>query len=504
MIEVEGLSYTYHGAERPALAGIDLAVLPGEFVIVTGPSGCGKSTLGLALGGYLFQQYKGQAEGRIRVGEIDVRHAPIYEVSEVVGLVQQNPEAQFCTLTVQDEVAFGLENRCLSPAEIRQRLAWALDTVGATHLLDRTLHTLSGGEKQKVAVASVMALQPQVLILDEPTSNLDPRATREIFDVIAAIRAATGMTVIVIEHKLDYLREFDPRVIWMDAGRVQQDALLRKIPSGAGNAMRRWTPTRRPEAAAVATVTELGVQVQGHGPILEDVTFSITPGERVAVMGDNGSGKTTLLRAMLGLQQPSWGTVAVLGRSTRETPVSQLARDVGFVFQNPDHQLFADSVWEEAATGPRNAGTLSAAAEREIERLLDHAGLGSRSADHPYRLSYGEKRRLNLISVLACRPHLLLLDEILIGQDAANAAYLLELLVDAAGEGTAVVMVNHTPQVTQQWAERLLFLERGRLVIDAPVAAGFRELTASGYAAYVPRSTPLLTLRPRGRVSEAV
>jgi energy-coupling factor transport system ATP-binding protein len=509
MITVEGLSYTYRSAARPALDDVNLEMARGEFVIVTGPSGCGKSTLGLALGGYLFQQYDGSAEGTItldlgsaRRNRIDVRRAPIYEVAEVVGLVQQNPEAQFCTLTVQDEVAFGLENACLPVDVIRERMTWALETVGAAHLAERSLHTLSGGEKQKIAVASVMALQPQVLILDEPTSNLDPRATTEIFRVIEDIRTTTGMTVIVIEHKLDYLRDFNPRVIRMEAGHVQQDAPLRKIAFGI-DSRRRLPHTRRPEAAPIVTVTHLDVHIDERKSILEDVTFSIGPGERVAIMGDNGSGKTTLLRAMLGLRKPSRGTVALLHRSTRETPVSQLARDAGFVFQNPDHQLFADTVWEEAMTAPRMTGpTAAASVEREVERMLEHAGLGNRFEDHPYRLSYGEKRRLNLISVLAARPKLLLLDEILIGQDEANAAYLLALLTEAAVEGIAVVMVNHNPKVTQQWAERLIFLEQGRLMIDAPVDAGFRQLAESGWNAYVPPSTPLPTPPLSGKVLE--
>jgi energy-coupling factor transporter ATP-binding protein EcfA2 len=192
-------------------------------VVITGPSGCGKSTLALAIGGYLFRQYDGQATGTVTVAGMDVRRTPIYDVAEVVGLVQQNPEAQFCTLTVQDEVTFGLENRCLPPEEIRSRVAWALEVVGASHLVQRPLATLSGGEKQKVAIAAVMAARPQVLIFDEPTSNLDPTATAEIFEVIARIRARAGLTVLVIEHKVEYLRHFSPRMVVLAGGRVVYD-----------------------------------------------------------------------------------------------------------------------------------------------------------------------------------------------------------------------------------------------------------------------------------------
>lgn len=496
VIRIEGLTYTFAGRDRPALQSVDLEIESGEFVVVTGPSGCGKSTLALAIGGYLFQQYEGKAEGSVRVAGLDARHAPIHEVADIVGLVQQNPEAQFCTTTVRDEVAFGLENRCQPVAEIRQRVDWALDTVGASDLIDRELHTLSGGEKQKIAIASVLALQPQVLILDEPTSNLDPTATAAIFEVIADIRASVGITAIVIEHKLDFLRPFKPRLITLEKGRIRcvtsrdEDYAFPEPPARLGgdrSTRKAAVGAKQVSQDPVVEVEDLHVRL-GDSEVLKGLSLRIHAGEFVVIMGDNGSGKTTLLRTLLGLQRPTVGEAWILGAPIGATPVSALARDVGFVFQNPDHQLFGSTVWEEATIAAHQFGLLDRATRARTKGLLDEAGLGTRLDDHPYRLSYGEKRRLNVISVLGHRPSLLLLDEILIGQDPANAGYLLALLKRAVDDGATVVMVSHDPEVTYRWASRLIFMEDGHIRIDGPVNAAARQLADAGYTAYVPHS----------------
>jgi energy-coupling factor transporter ATP-binding protein EcfA2 len=370
--------------------------------------------------------------------------------------------------------------------------------VGARHLEDRLLATLSGGEKQKIAIAAMMAAQPQVLIFDEPTSNLDPTATTEIFGVIERIRAESGITVIVIEHKIDFLRRFRPTLVAMENGRVVfhgplSSAALPADPAGYGGAEERQASRRPlPLAPADRPVVEVEDLHAGYGgqPVLQGVSLRVGAGEFVAVMGDNGSGKTTFMQCLLGLVKPESGRVQVRGLDTRTTPVSQMARHVGYVFQNPDHQLFADSVWEEAMFAPLNLARgegrdLVEGTESRVRGLLDRSKLGSRRDDHPYRLSYGQKRRLNLVSVLSYDPQVILLDELLIGQDPANATFLLGLLRERAEAGAVVILVNHTPELTRCYATRLLFFSEGSIVVDAPVGEGFERLAAMGKHAYV-------------------
>jgi energy-coupling factor transport system ATP-binding protein len=220
--------------------------------------------------------------------------------------------------------------------------------------------------------------------------------------------------------------------------------------------------------------------------VLQDVSLEIHPGEFVAVMGDNGSGKSTFLQGLMAFLKPLHGQVYVLGQETCQAPVSVLASQVGFVFQNPDHQLFCDSVWEEATFAPQNLGALDETTAASIGQLLNRAGLDGRSEDHPHRLSYGEKRRLNLISVLGYSPQLILLDEVLIGQDARNVAFLMGMLTERVGQGDTVIMVNHAPEITRRYASRVLFFDSGKVVVDAPTEMAFEELRSLGWRAYVP------------------
>ena len=486
LVDIDRLTYAFIGTDPPVLKNVTVRLMPGEFVVITGPSGCGKSTLALAMGGYLFHQHEGNVDGKVRIGSRNPYETPIYDLTDVVGIVQQNPEAQFCTLRVEDELAFGLENHRLSRQEIKRRIDWALDVVSAAHLQDRELATLSGGEQQRIAIASILVTEPRALILDEPTSNLDPKGTAEVLDTLNRIRKRTEMAVVVIEHKLNALAPFNPRLIRMAKGRIVSDGPF-ELPNPPYERTRPKPDNQtKNEGHPHLEVDRLTVSYNGK-PVLTDISLAAHPGEFISVMGDNGSGKTTLLQSVIGLVRPQRGKIVTIGKDITQTTISDLARQIGIVFQNPDHQLFAASVWEEAVFAPRNFGCLDGRTKQRTRLLLERAGLAGRAPDHPYRLSYGEKRRLNLVSVLGYDPKLILLDEILIGQDPTNVRFLMDLLWDAVDRGSTVIMVNHSPQVTACYATRLIFLEEGRIAVDAHPREAFRQLKARGRAAYCPK-----------------
>lgn len=511
IIEIDRLTCRYPRRDQPALRDISLCVGEGELLAICGPSGCGKSTLALAMGGYLWQRQGGSSSGTVRVGGADVQDQPLYETADHVAIVQQNPEAQFCTLTVEDEVAFGLENRRAPVPRIEQQVAWALEQVGAAHLRHRDLATLSGGEAQKVAIAALLAAKPRVLILDEPTSSLDPSATRDILALLHRLRAESGLTTIVIEHKLHALRGLNPRLIQMDAGRIVAQSRGIPVP----------TPLipRQPSPPGEIAVRLEGVRVAYNGtPALGPLDLTLHRGQLIALMGDNGSGKSTALRAIMGLQPLAAGRVAVLGRDVSNTAVHQLAAHVGMVFQNPDHQLLADTVYDEATLLARNLalgkkvsssdsviqdpvpwlrdpeGSLTAAPAEPaiappsphhvVEALLHDADLLPLRHVHPFTLSYGQKRRLNLVSVSVHQPRLLLADEALIGQDPANAARIMDRLRALADGGACVLLALHDPRVALTYADRLLFLRQGELLVDAPPTEALRQIVALGHDAY--------------------
>ncbi len=488
LIEVKHFSYTYPGETQPVLRDINVSIDSGAFVVIYGKSGSGKSTLGKALAGFLFQDEIPNYSGKILINGADISDLPIYEACERVAYVQQNPEDQFCTLTVKDEIAFGLENFCMESETIEARIDQVLRIVQGQNLKNRNLASLSGGEKQKIAIASLLVLDPDVLILDEPTSNLDPIATKHIFETLHQIREKRDLTVIIIEHKLTQLIPLKPEFFKFEEGNLEPDQMVNLSYSRSEKS---FTFASNPPIQKSQPLSEIiklsnaNINLGGKR-ILDHIDLTIRAGEFVALMGPNGSGKSTLLETIMGFHPLQSGTCSVLNGSELNKNTSALVYDTGYIFQNPDHQLFTQSVWEEAVFTSANLTKLDEAIKVKAKEWLNQMGLGDRLDDHPQRLSYGEKRRLNLIAALLHSPQLLLIDELLIGQDPDNAHAWMRTLNDYAKSGGAILLVNHHPELTQAYCDRIVFLDQGKIIVDRPSPKAFQELFALGYSAFLP------------------
>lgn len=485
-VEIQHFTYTYPGTQIPVLKDLTLSIDRGSFVVITGRSGGGKSTLGKALAGFVFQDDKPAYSGKITVNGTDMSQIPLYEASQHVAYVQQNPEDQFCALTVDDEIAFGLENHCIPVDEIERRIIDSLGVVQGSSLRGRYLSTLSGGEKQKVAIASMLALSPDVLILDEPTSNLDPQATQNVFETLHHMREDKNLTVVIIEHKLSQLARFNPHFFVLEDGELQPIGNIPAFQASLAEGDHPLPETLTDEVLDDDPFVEFSkadININGH-PILHEINLRLVPGEFVALMGPNGSGKSTLLETIMGFHKLESGSLNVFGNDSSNLKTYALVNKTGFIFQNPDHQLFTQSVWDEAALTLKNLGLLNINTTDRINKWLEYLGLDERINDHPQRLSYGEKRRLNLLAVILHQPHLLLIDEILIGQDMANAHTWMQFLQHYAEQGHTVLLVNHHAELTAQYCDRTVFLHDGRIILDRPIYDISDNLRKLGFPAF--------------------
>jgi len=483
IVELSGFSAQYPQGASAALSQVDLSIEAGGSVLVTGPSGSGKSTLALCLTGVIPNAVYARLSGRIRVCGVEPASQGVYDMAGRVGLVQQDAEGQFCTMRVQDEVAFGPENLMCSPAEIERRVGRALEQAGAAHLAERALSELSGGEKQRVAIASVLAMQPQLLVLDEPAAHLDPRATRSVADSLRMIQRDSGLSVVIMEHKPWRFAGSARRMVHLDEGRVVHDGPLKWDRPGHMRSLAARGSQPRPGGPLLA-VRGLSCSY-GERTALADVDLDVARGEVVGIMGDNGSGKTSLLLSIMGILRPQAGRVTLRGEDITALPVSARASRMGFVFQNPNHQLFTDSVWREVATGPLARGQSAEECRPAALSLLHRFGLADLCDRHPLTLSFGQRRRLNLAAALIGDPDLLMLDEPFAGQDMKRAEDLASLLAEVADAGKGVLLAGHDPDIMTWCCHRIVFLEHGRVTLDAPADDVMAELARRGERDYV-------------------
>jgi energy-coupling factor transporter ATP-binding protein EcfA2 len=455
MIQLRGMSYTYPDSARPALQGINLAVPDGEWLLLAGPSGGGKSTLLYVLNGLVPHVLGGEVQGDIEVNGLVPANVPVRELSRQVGTVFQNPEAQLFMLRVGEDVAFGCENLRFPPAETQDRVERALTQLSLTSLRNREVFSLSGGQKQRLAIAGALAMGCRTLLLDEPTSDLDDASRAELLSALRDLHRA-GHTILMAEHRLEGLEGLVDRVVTIHDGRIAPNGTFPTQGPLPGRRSAGYVA----DSVPLVDLRDVTVAYPGRPPTLKNLSLCLRAGEVVALLGPNGSGKTTLLKMLCGLLRPSRGQVLIAGK--KRPSISDLVGEVGFLFQNPDEQLFADTVIEEIAFGPNNLSR-----PVEPDRYLERLGLSRYRDDHPRSLSRGERQRLAAATVLAMRPKLILLDEPTTGLDRHAWAVLMEFVVEeAARSGASVVFSTHHAEAAEAFAGRALTLAEGKVVDD--------------------------------------
>jgi len=494
IIQVRDLAYRYPEATYPALDHVELEIAAGAFALVVGESGSGKSTLLRALNGLVPHFSGGTFGGSVTVAGLETRAHPPRVMSTKVGFVFQDPEAQLVTDRVDDEIAFALEQHGVTPVVMRKRVEEMLDVLGIAGLRERSPSTLSGGERQRVAVASALAMHPEVLVLDEPTSQLDPWGAEEVLAALRRLNEELGLTVVLAEHRLDRVLGHVDLVARVDRGKVMAGSPRTIVPSldpltlppvtqlglaleadpvpltvKAGRALVRSFTQGAPPVRVASTpgdaIAELrGVQVaiDGH-EILRDLSLTLRAGEVVAVMGRNGSGKSTLLRTILGFVPPRRGRVIVEGEDRTGKHPSVHKGAIGYVPQRPDAALFHDHLADEIRYSLRLRGV-----DGDVEAWLARFGLDGLGERHPRDLSGGERERAALAAILAGDPRLLLLDEPTRGMDARRKHEVMSLLRGMASEGKAVVLVTHDVELAARYADRVVLLGDREIIADGP------------------------------------
>ena len=478
MVELDKVTFRYRGAAAPSLVDVSLGVEPGEVVVLCGESGCGKTTLTRMVNGLVPEFFDGELWGRVLVGGVDVSETPVAMTGRRVGSVFQNPRSQFFNVDSTSELAFGCENMGWPKPRITKAIDAVAGDFGLDGLLDRSLFRFSGGQKQRIACASVSAYSPDILVLDEPTSNLDLAAIRQLADIIAFWKAA-GKTVIVAEHRLSYLVDVADRFAYLRDGAIVWEKSTRELLALSaaeleGFGLRSPQPvtfsgkahSHRPDGVEAAALEIRGLsfsygKADGAGAVAVD-ELAIPTGSIVGVVGHNGAGKSTLARCICGLEKRMRGVIRIDGRETKR---KQRLRETYLVMQDVNHQLFASSVEEEVRLSLRftRCGRNGRDDEAYVHEILARLNLDRVAKEHPLSLSGGQKQRVAIAGALAAERKLLVFDEPTSGLDLKHMYQTTELLTDLAKSGVTCLVITHDPELLAACCDWVVMLDAGRI-----------------------------------------
>jgi len=515
VLSVADLSFRYRDRQGTAIRNISFEAGAGEILLIAGASGCGKTTLIRCINGLVPRSYKGEMTGQVKIFGEDTREWKLSQISQKVGTVLQDPERQILGTKVVSEVAFGLENLSVPRDEIIQRADEALEFLKILHLRDRETFTLSGGEKQKVALAGVLAMRPSMLLLDEPLASLDPASAQDALDT-ARFLADQGMTILMVEHRVEDVMRIKPeRVMFMSEGeirylggmsglssvvnyrevklpaqviveRAKQDpppAEIKILPGAAGSG----------KSEALVRFEGVAFGYETDVEVLHGINLEINRGDVIAVLGPNGAGKTTFVKHAIGLLKPKAGRVLVNGRDTKESSVAQIAATLGYVFQSPSHMLFAPTVREELAFGPKNLGHAKDRIETEVKEALRIVNLSEKENDPPLALSFGQQKRVSIAAILAMQSRILVMDEPTAGQDYQNYMNFMDSILGLPSF-EAILFITHDVDLAVIYANRVLIVNEGRLVADGKPQDVLRDFDRLKANRLVPTSLLSLNL----------
>lgn len=514
LISVENFSFGYDSDKEALLKDLTLTIHQQETLLFIGPSGSGKSSLSLCLNGLYPEAVEGWVKGEIFYNGTSLSQFKKGEINQEIGIVFQDPESQFCMVTVENELAFTLENIKTPREEMSAKINDILRVVGLTEEKHRPFHELSGGQKQKVALASVLLLNPKLLILDEPTANLDPASRFEFIELIYSLKQERNFALFIIEHQLDNWLTLVDRVIAINRhGNILLEGTPEDIFYGAAEKLKeegihiprivetvldlygdRVLETNRPLSdqdlvswmhsndhtmnpncegiqalhphadvkSEVLSIRNVSFS-RGKQSILKNINLSLSSGEIIAIVGKNGVGKSTLLQLMSGILTPKTGSRLLLNKKYEELSEREIRKEMGYVFQNPEHQFITDTVYDEIAFGMKLNHVNQQKIDRNVDDLLDRFHLTTHKWSNPFALSGGQKRRLSVATMLEETPSVLLFDEPTFGQDAQTTEELMQMLQRLQKQGTAIVFVTHDMDLVDKYCERVYVVNRGEL-----------------------------------------
>ena len=505
-ISFNQFTFQYDAQAEATLKDISFDIVKGEKVLILGPSGSGKSTLAQCLNGIIPNIYKGQAQGQVRIAGQNIFKQSIYDKSQLVSTVLQDPDGQFIGLTVAEDLAFALENDCANQSEMKDKVALWAERLDLTSLLNHRPQDLSGGQKQRVSLAGVLIDESPILLFDEPLANLDPKSGQETIDLIDKIHKEVGATTIIIEHRLeDVLYRPVDRILLVNDGTLlfngSPDELLsstlllengireplyvtvlRQLGFDTRDAQnlsqldaldlsdlvlpdRVLKDKRDSSSDSILKVEGLSVSYGDNPAIIEDMSFSLKKGERLAIVGKNGAGKSTLAKALCGFV-PSQGKLTYKGQDISQDSITERSERIGFVLQNPNQMISQTMIFEEVALGLRLRGIEETEVEERVHEVLKTCGLYSFRKWPISALSFGQKKRVTIASILVLKPEIIILDEPTAGQDYKTYTDIMNFLDSLQKQGHTIVMITHDMQLMLEYSDRCLVVVEGKIIAD--------------------------------------